>query len=229
MDPIRWDSRGLQSIDAKEKKVDKLYDFIKNFKQEDYVEELAELNEKITSTLEIKQVYLEHVLQKHLTSLIDDVKNLCYLECGTFRARTLICSALGNPDLACFGVDNFAMGKEPECRSNIEKSGCKNITLIKSSYQDFFDKKPELDGKKIAIYLYDAAHGKEDQRRGLEMAMPYLADQAVILVDDTDHTTGPEYTATMEFIDAHDEASLLKAWHRTDGFSVGTMAVKIQK
>ncbi len=205
-----------------------LIEFIKNFKHEDYKDELEDLNKEITSKYHIKQVYLEHVLQKHLTSLVQDTEKYCYLECGVFRGRTLLVSALGNPDLLCVGVDHWELPSEDICRDNIQKSGLINIKLITSTYQNFFVK-PDLDNKKPIIYLYDAGHSYADQKAGLEKALPYLADEAIILVDDTDGVDAAPYKATMKFVDEHDNVEVLRVWTRKDGFSVGTIALEVTK
>jgi protein O-GlcNAc transferase len=36
------------------------------------------------------------------------------------------------------------------------------------------------------VYYYDAAHDYRSQVRGLRMIEPYLADEALLIVDDTD-------------------------------------------
>ena len=205
-----------------------LIEFIEGFKYEDYKDELEALNEEITSKYNIKRVYIEHVLQKHLTSLVVEPEKYCYLECGTFRGRTLLVSAMGNPDLLCIGVDNWRMRSEEICKDNIQKSGLSNVKLIESTYQDFFDN-PQLDGKKPIIYLYDAGHSFTDQKEGLERALPFLADEAIILVDDTDDVPGAPYDATMEFVSEHEDVGVLKVWTRADKFAVGTMALKVTK
>ena len=43
-----------------------------------------------------------------------------------------------------------------------------------------------LGGRRVGVYYYDAGHTYEQQLDGLLLAEPYLADDALVIVDDTD-------------------------------------------
>ncbi|MCX5704221.1 MAG: class I SAM-dependent methyltransferase [Candidatus Omnitrophica bacterium] len=51
----------------------------------------------------------------------------------------------------------------------------------KESFKHLFSKEPNL---RIDVYYYDGQHKYEDQTEGLKLAMPYLSEKCVILVDD---------------------------------------------
>jgi len=43
-----------------------------------------------------------------------------------------------------------------------------------------------LSGRTIGVYYYDAAHTYEQQLDGLRLVEPYLATEALLVVDDSD-------------------------------------------
>lgn len=124
---------------------------------------------------------------------IDDDK--CYLEVGTHRGSTLLGAALDHNKL-CYGVDNFLGHNSPEeCYpfSSIEEGLCDaiknvsngNVNYFKCDYLEFFNSRKDVNGKKVEVYLYDGDHGSNNQYLGIKCALPLLADDAIILVDDS--------------------------------------------
>ena len=43
-----------------------------------------------------------------------------------------------------------------------------------------------LEGRRVGVYYYDAAHDYESQLEGLRLIEPYLAERALLIVDDSD-------------------------------------------
>lgn len=127
---------------------------------------------------------------------IDEDK--CYLEVGTFQGMSLLGTAMRNPDVSCYGVENFAEEFkdnwdkfDPNKRSNqhilhhnLEKFGKGNASVFEQDYRTFFQNRKDVNGKKAEVYLYDGPHSYEHQVFGLILAQPLLADHAIVFIDD---------------------------------------------
>lgn len=115
-------------------------------------------------------------------------KEKVYLEVGTYQGSSLLSAALFNPYTRCIGIDNFSQfrNREIQLRKNLELfNECKNIKFYnmdyKAAFKKLFSEDPDL---KIAVYFYDGYHSYEEQKDGLDLMLPHLADQCIILVDD---------------------------------------------
>jgi hypothetical protein len=63
-----------------------------------------------------------------------------------------------------------------------------NAHLINMGFEEAFENmSANLQGRKIAVYLIDAAHDYRSQLMGLLVAKPFLHDRAVILIDDANY------------------------------------------
>jgi protein O-GlcNAc transferase len=109
-----------------------------------------------------------------------------YVEAGSFNGASLIAASYGkNGDFV--GIDDFSMdeGSRDRLAANLDDFGCEDVTILEG---DVFDvlRSDALAQRRIGIYYYDAAHGYEQQVEGLRLAERYLADEALVIVDDTD-------------------------------------------
>lgn len=128
---------------------------------------------------------------QRLTSLFSEDAGACYLEVGVFQGLTLHSVAVANPKIQCFGIDNFAFldpGKKnlsifEERKQALEND---NAYLINLDYEDAFESL-DLGGKKIGVYFVDGPHDYRSQLICLEWALPYLHDQAIIVIDDCNY------------------------------------------
>jgi hypothetical protein len=122
-------------------------------------------------------------------------ENGCYLEVGTHRGCTLIGASLNNSTLF-YGVDNFAGHNSPqECApfntiqegldDAIKRLTNGNVSYFEVGYQEFFEGRTNVNDKKIEVYLYDGDHGYEQTYDGLKRAVPCLADDAIVFLDDS--------------------------------------------
>lgn len=119
------------------------------------------------------------------------LNNLCastdpcnYLEIGTWKGSTLVSALFNNFHCHAIGNDNWSKfgGPQKDCKKNID-SYLKNIDvkfisgdcwkIDLSKYENFFN-----------VYLYDAAHDEESQKKALTCMLPYLQDNFILLVDD---------------------------------------------
>jgi predicted O-methyltransferase YrrM len=111
-----------------------------------------------------------------------------YAEAGTFRGTSLISVLLGNDDLDAVAIDNFSFrdGTRAQLDRNLARFDlAKRPTVVEG---DVFDvlRGDALVGKRIGVWYYDAGHEYEQQLDGLRLIEPYLADEALLIVDDSD-------------------------------------------
>ena len=133
---------------------EKILNYIENYNQEN-------IEQKYQDYLNKEHIYvmtgagIVQLLNK-CVSMID--KDRCYLEVGTHRGSTLIGASL-DYDVPCYGVDNFVghntgiaiapyKSVEEGLQAAIENVAGNNVKYFKSSYQDFFKDRKDVDGKK---------------------------------------------------------------------------------
>ena len=110
-----------------------------------------------------------------------------YVEVGSLRGTSLIAAMVGNDDADFVAIDDFSMqdGSRKQLERNVEQFGLEVPTIVEG---DAFQVIPSgaLAGKSVGVYYYDAGHSYEQQLDGLRMIEPWLADRALLIVDDTD-------------------------------------------
>jgi protein O-GlcNAc transferase len=111
-----------------------------------------------------------------------------YAEVGSFRGSSLIGALLDNDAVECLAIDDFSHSgaSREELERNLARFGFDGRVTIHEG--DAFELLPGgvLGGRRVGVYYYDAAHTYEQQLDGLVLAEPYLADDALLIVDDTD-------------------------------------------
>jgi predicted O-linked N-acetylglucosamine transferase (SPINDLY family) len=137
-----------------------------------------------------------------------------YCEVGCFQGSTLIGALLNHPDRAAYAIDNFSEF-DPQGK-NLEQLG-RNLAAFQMEEQVFFcnqdfeaffaDLRELQSSDRIGVYLYDGAHDYRSQLMGLLLAKPFLADRAVIIVDDSNWDGVQQ--ANWDFIAAHPQCDLL--------------------
>jgi predicted O-methyltransferase YrrM len=112
-----------------------------------------------------------------------------YVEVGVLYGASLIAAMLGNEEKRIVGIDNFGMweGSAEKVEENLTRFGLPSPELLVG---DVFELVPggALDGARIGVWYYDAAHAYESQIDGLRIAEPLLVPGALVIVDDTDWT-----------------------------------------
>jgi protein O-GlcNAc transferase len=131
-----------------------------------------------------------------------------YVEVGTYHGTSLIGAMVGNDDADFVAIDNFAMegSSRRQLDENLEHFGVEPPTIIEG---DAFELVPSgaLAGKSIGVYYYDDGHTYEKQLDGLRMVEPWLADRALLIVDDTDWADVER--ATRDYLEQQPKARLL--------------------
>jgi protein O-GlcNAc transferase len=138
-----------------------------------------------------------------------------YVEIGSLRGTSLIAALLaGEGDFVA--IDSFAHeGSSPEqLEKNLARFGLAGRAAVFEG--DAFELLPAgvLAGRRVGVYYYDAFHSYEAQLDGLRLAEPYLADEALLIVDDSDweEVAG----ATRDYLGGRPNAELLFEIHGND-------------
>ncbi len=121
--------------------------------------------------------------------------NECYLEVGTWRGATLIGTLLGN-DAYGVAIDNDTMDEHDGDERSSMGVWLENVSTfdvgLRTTYVD--GSVPEvwewIDLPPVGAYLFDGDKSTEDAAyAGLFGAIPFLADEALIFVDDANEIT----------------------------------------
>lgn len=115
-------------------------------------------------------------------------KDEIYCEIGTYCGYTLISSAYHNQEI-CLGIDNHMLcGLKTEKTEqekvknrlffNLNLMGSRNIRFISSDYKEIALQ------EKVGVFYIDGEHTREEAYRNLKWGHEFLADKALIFVDD---------------------------------------------
>jgi hypothetical protein len=146
-----------------------------------------------------------------------------YLEIGVFRGKTLIGALVGN-DAKAIAVDSFTsewamntMTPNPGSFvvDNMLKFGVsERVTFLELDLQDFFAGKID---EKVGVYFFDAySHDLSVCNAGLEMVVPFLADSAVIFVDEA--SSIEMWHAIVNFCHNHEKETVMLFYISTPNF-----------
>lgn len=126
---------------------------------------------------------------RHLMNNLGSISTR-YFECGVHKGG-LFCSTVRNNDnilLACAN-DSFESDKDsddkalPQFEANAVK--CKsNNTVFTLMIGDTFSKDPRSVPDQIDLYLFDADHSYESQRKAMTHFLPAMANEFIVCVDD---------------------------------------------
>ena len=122
---------------------------------------------------------LMHVLNCAVYEMDDGEE---YLEIGTYGGRSLV-AALQDCDKRARVIDPFANtaeGVRPAWEKAVDQFGVRDrITLYETFAEQFDDELPP-----IGVFFYDGNHDAGHTYEGLVRFEKYLADKAIIIVDD---------------------------------------------
>ena len=140
--------------------------------------------------------------------------NEIYCEIGCFQGSTLIGSLLKHQDTMAYAVDNFSefdpSGENIEkLAGNLAKFGLdEQVSFCEQDFEEFFFSLRDFNTEdKIGVYLYNGAHDYRSQLLGLLLVKPFLAEQALIIVDDSNWSAVQQ--ANWDFIAAHPQCQML--------------------
>ncbi len=110
-----------------------------------------------------------------------------YLELGTYQGKSLISAMLGNARRTVFACDNFSEFAGSNSLATLKH----NLTTYKlldgvrifdEAFQSAFAR-PEID-MPVGLYFDDGPHDEVSQYQAIVLAERFLADEALVVVDD---------------------------------------------
>lgn len=152
-------------------------------------------------------------LLQRLVAARKDTADACYVEIGVFQGLTLVSVALAAPRLPCIGIDDFSI-LDPAgenlgvVRKRLAAFDVANARLVNADYEAALASFAHHgEGRRIAVYFVDGAHDYRSQLMGLMLGLPWLADDAVVVVDDANYAFVRR--ATDDFLTIHPDWRLL--------------------
>jgi predicted O-methyltransferase YrrM len=121
-----------------------------------------------------------------------------YVEAGTYMGASLIAASRGNDGADLVAIDVFDFGpmevdgrqlpaaSRTALESNLDRFGVAATIFEGDSLEQLWS--GVLDGRTVGVFYYDACHDYEPQLESLRLVEPYLAEQALLIVDDSDWT-----------------------------------------
>jgi len=135
-----------------------------------------------------------------------------YLEVGSWKGLSTISAMLGNATPAFYALEKFReCGSRdevlPDLLANLERWGVRD--RLKLVQRDAFRAltRPDWLGHPVGVYFYDGDHGRLAHYLALGLAEPLLADEALVIVDDTSWPVVAR--ATDRYVDSHPGYDLL--------------------
>lgn len=113
--------------------------------------------------------------------------NEVYVEVGCYKGASIVGAATGNPRARIFACDNFSQfdGVGEALRRTLDlHTAPGQVTFHDLDFRDFFTNAPWRPAR-VGAYFYDGGHSFRDQYDGVTRALPYLANDALIIIDDT--------------------------------------------
>ena len=113
--------------------------------------------------------------------------NEVYVEVGCYKGASLVGAATGNPRARIFACDNFSQfdGAADALRRTLDAHTAPGqVAFHDMDFRAFLAAAPWRPAR-IGAYFYDGGHSFADQYDGLALAIPHLADAAVVIIDDT--------------------------------------------
>jgi predicted O-methyltransferase YrrM len=136
-----------------------------------------------------------------------------YLEVGSFKGLSLIGAMLGNPGRRFYAIENFLEFNldgelaRPELEANLARwvePGL--LRLLEGDCFRLLRDEGRLE-EPVGVYFYDGAHGRLPHYLALGIAEPWLADRALVVIDDTSWPIVSQ--ATDRYLAAHPGYRLL--------------------
>jgi hypothetical protein len=120
-----------------------------------------------------------------------------FVNVGVWHGFSFFAGLINNPEKICIGVDNFSElgGPRKELLERFNKMKSQAHFFYDMDYQKYFS---EIQKGQIGFYFYDGEHHYNNQLKGLQIAEPFLAEGAIVLIDDTNWHD--PYQATLDFM-----------------------------
>lgn len=158
---------------------------------------------------------------KHLLNNLGSISER-YLECGLHKAGGFICAMYKN-DTVGVGIDNWSEFQQDGLSEKLAYELSEkylDITKFRLINKDCFQI-DEYDIKEgiFNFYTYDAGHGFEQQYQGIVHFLPFMQNEFILCIDDTEWET--PIIATLKAIEDC-KLEVLFHQHLYDGIMGGT-------
>jgi len=116
-----------------------------------------------------------------------------YLEVGTLKGRTMAGTLVDAPDRTYVAVESFrefgmlASASRAELLSNLSRYGAGHRLLLREGDCFAVLARPQAVPEPVGVYFYDGAHTGLAHYLALGVAEPLLADEALVLIDDSSY------------------------------------------
>lgn len=137
-----------------------------------------------------------------------------YCEIGTNQGATLIGALLNNPDKFAYAIDDFVSYDAPEenlskLTDNLEKFQLSDQVYFYAQDCESFFLELRVAGTEdcIGVYFYDGSHDYRSQLMGLMLAREFLAEQALVIINNANWKTTKQ--GIWDFLAIAPEANLL--------------------
>ena len=154
------------------------------------VERAIAAAERRESKLSIQALSLPGMASGKVRHLLNNLAARRYLEVGVWKGATFVATCYGRRLESATAIDNFSgfqdePGGDERLLANVSPLlPDQPITLHPVS---FFDLPADELPRNIDLFFYDGDHRPEAQRQAILRAWPILANEAIIVVDDTRH------------------------------------------
>ncbi len=110
-----------------------------------------------------------------------------YIQVRSFPGTRLNATELHNEHKDVVAIDDFSMGdaSREQLEQNLERFDIKGVEILEGDAFEIL-RSDALRGRSVGVFYYDAAHTYEQQLDGLRLAEPSPAEEALLIVDDTD-------------------------------------------
>jgi precorrin-6B methylase 2 len=118
---------------------------------------------------------------------LDPNESEVYVEVGCYKGASLVGAAASNPHARIFACDNFSQfdGAADALRRTLDAHTAPGqVTFHDMDFRDFLAAAPWRPAR-IGAYFYDGGHSFADQYDGIALAIEHLADDALVIIDDT--------------------------------------------
>jgi hypothetical protein len=138
---------------------------------------------------------------------------VCYLEVGVYQGLTLLSVAHAAEALTVFGIDDFSQfDPQGHNRGIVERRrrqlALDNVRLINLDYEEALaDLGSHIGARRVVVYFIDGPHDYRSQLLCLELALPYLANKCVVVVDDCNYEHVRQ--ANADFLTIHPDFALM--------------------
>lgn len=130
--------------------------------------------------LSIKKQQLLNLAFKHLP------EGEAYFEIGVYHGKSILSAMYMNPPRTAYACDNFSQFDDNALdilQENLRTNGkLEQVTFFDCDFVESLTQ--EKLREPIGLYFYDGAHDEESQFNGIHLVEEFLADEALVFVDD---------------------------------------------